>query len=182
MTRFPLIDDDQARDPLVREVYQEIKRELGFGMVPNLFKSMAIRPTLLRAHWDKFRATVLQGHLPRTLKEMIGVLISQANQSEYAMRVHLHGLSAMGISQEVLNALILDFEHCPLPEREKHILRFGLLTAIDPINLTDEHYTQLRTFNLRDEEIFEIVATADLFSSINTYTDAAAVPIDQLSP
>lgn len=182
MPQFPLIDDEQSHDPLVAEVYQEIKRELGFGIVPNLFKSMAIRPTLLRAHWEKFRATVLEGHLPRTLKEMIGVLISQANQSEYALRVHLHGLSAMGISQEVLNALIVDFEHCPLPEREKHILRFGVLAAVDPHNLTDDHYDQLRSFDLSDEEIFEIVATADLFASINTYTDAAAVPIDQFNP
>jgi uncharacterized peroxidase-related enzyme len=180
MPRFPLIEENDVRDPLAAEVYNEIRRELGFGMVPNIFKSMAIRPTLLRPRWDEFRATILQGHLPRTIKEMLGVLISQTNRSEYALRVHLHGLSAFGMSEEVLQALVRDYEHCPLPERDKQILRFGLLAATDPLTITDDDYDRLRAHDLNDEEIFEIVATACLFTSINAYTDAAGVPIDNL--
>ncbi len=180
MARFPLIDESSAIDPIVAEVYAEIRQQLGFGIVPNVFKSMAIRPTILRAHWHKFRATILEGYLPRTLKEMIGVLISQANQSEYAMKVHLHGLTALGMSEEVLYTLVNDFERCPLPQREKLILRFGLLAATDPFAITDEDYNTLRAHALTEEEIFEIIATADLFSSINAYTDTVAVEIDQL--
>lgn len=180
MSRFPLIQENAVRDPAVAAIYAEIRSELGFGIVPNLFKSMAIRPAILRAHWDKFRATVLQGYLPRTLKEMIGIIISQANQSEYALRVHLHGLSALGMSEEVLQALVRDFANCPLPEREKLILRFGLLAATDPLSITDEDYAALRAHQLSDEEIFEVIATADLFVSINTYTDSIALEIDQL--
>jgi uncharacterized peroxidase-related enzyme len=180
MSRFPLISEQEVTDPEAARVYTEIRQELGFGMVPNIFKSMASRPTLLRANWDKFRATVLQGYLPRTLKEMIGVLISQTNGSEYALRVHMHGLSAMGMSEEVLQALVRDYQNCPLPEREKAILRFGLLAATDPLQLEDGDFETLRSHNLSDEEIFEIVATAELFASINAYTDSAGVPIDQL--
>jgi uncharacterized peroxidase-related enzyme len=180
MSHFPLVGEHEAHDPQVAAIYDEIRRELGFGMVPNIFKSMAIRPTLLRVHWDKFRATILQGYLPRTLKEMIGILISQHNGSEYALRVHLHGLSAMGMSEEVLQTLVRDYQLCPLPEREKTILRFGLLAATDPLALTEGDYDALREHDLSSEEIFEIVATADLFSSINAYTDAARVPIDSL--
>jgi uncharacterized peroxidase-related enzyme len=180
MSIFPLVAENEATDPIVVAVYDEIRRELGFGIVPNIFKSMAIRPTILRAHWDKFRATILTGHLPRTLKEMIGVLISQHNNSEYAMRVHLHGLSALGMSEEVLQALVRDFENCPLPAREKAILRFGLLAATDPLRLTEADYTALADHDLSREEIFEIIATADLFSSVNAYTDSARVPIDAL--
>lgn len=180
MPRFPVTEEDDVRDPLVADVYNEIRRELGFGIVPNIFRSMAIRPALLRVQWDTFRATILQGHLPRTIKEMIGVLISQTNGSEYALRVHLHGLSAFGMSEEVLQALVRDYEQCPLPERDKQMLRFGLLAATDPLAITDADYERLRAHDLNDEEIFEIVATACLFASINAYTDAAGVPIDKL--
>ncbi|MFL5803091.1 MAG: carboxymuconolactone decarboxylase family protein [Roseiflexaceae bacterium] len=180
MSRFPLIPETDIQDSAAAQVYAEIRQELGFGMVPNIFKSMAIRPTLLRANWDMFRATILQGQLPRTLKEMVGVLISQANGSEYALRVHLHGLSALGISEEVLLALVRDYATCPLPEREKQVLRFGLLCATDPLSLTEADYAALRAHDLSNEEIFEVVATAALFASINAYTDSAAVPIDQL--
>jgi uncharacterized peroxidase-related enzyme len=180
MSYFPLISEEDVRDPEAVRVYTEIRQELGFGMVPNIFKSMAIRPTLLRANWDKFRATILQGYLPRTLKEMIGILISQTNGSEYALRVHMHGLSAMGMSEEVLQALVRDYQNCPLPEREKAILRFGLLAATDPLQINSADLETLRAHNLSDEEIFEIIATADLFASINAYTDSAGVAIDQL--
>jgi uncharacterized peroxidase-related enzyme len=180
MARFSLVAEDAASDPLVLAVYEEIRRELGFGIVPNLFKSMALNPGVLQANWYKFRATILQGHLPRTLKEMVGVLISQANQSEYAMRVHLHGLSALGMSDMVLQSLVADYRNCPLPEREKLILQFGLQVATDPLSITDADYDALRQHDLTEEEIFEIVATADLFLAVNAYTDAINLEIDAL--
>lgn len=180
MTRVPLLSEQDVSDPQVAVIYDEIRRELGFGIVPNLFKSMAINPAILHANWNKFRATVLQGHLPRTLKEMVGVLISQSNKSEYAMRVHLHGLSALGMSDVVLHALVADYMSCPLPEREKQILRFGLLAAVDPLSLTEADYDQLRSHDLSTAEIFEIIATADLFMSVNSYTDAIALELDAL--
>jgi uncharacterized peroxidase-related enzyme len=180
VSHFPMPAEDAALDPQVAAVYDEIRRELGFGIVPNIFKSMAIRPAILRANWEKFRVTILEGHLPRTLKEMVGVLISQHNGSEYALRVHLHGLSAFGMSDEVLRMLVSDFENCPLPEREKAILRFGLLAATDPLRLTPADTEALRGHDLSLEEIFEIIATADLFASVNAYTDTARVPIDAL--
>lgn len=181
MARFPLIAENEATDPLVVAVYDEIRHELGFGMVPNIFKSMAISPSLLRAHWDKFRATMLHGLLPRTIKEMVGVLISRANGSVYAYSVHLHGLSVLGVADEVLKVLVEDWQQCPLPEREKQILRFGLLAGTDPLRLSDADFAALRAHDLSDEEIFEIVATADLFASVNAYTDTANVEVDQLA-
>lgn len=180
MARFPLLEEADLTDPEARRVYAEIRQELGFGIVPNIFKSMAICPPVLRANWDKFRATMLQGRVPRTIKEMVGIVISQANGSEYALRVHLHGLSALGMSEEVLRDLVADFANCPLPAREKAILRFGLQAATDPLALQDADFAALRDLGLADAEIFEIVATADLFNFINTYTDAAGVEIDRL--
>ncbi|MEQ9486474.1 hypothetical protein [Coleofasciculus sp. F4-SAH-05] len=46
MAQFPLQDAHQITHPLVQDTYAEISAELGFGMIPNLFKSMAIRPEL----------------------------------------------------------------------------------------------------------------------------------------
>jgi len=180
MTHFPIAEYEQLTDPKAQAVYDEILTELGFGMVPNLFKSMAANPDLLEANWKKFRATILQGDVPRTLKEMIGVAISQANDSEYALKVHLHGLSALGISEEVLRLLVSDFANCPLPDREKAVITFGLQAATNPQSLTATDYQNLRDLGLDDAEIFELIATADLFSSVNRYTDAIALEIDDL--
>jgi uncharacterized peroxidase-related enzyme len=180
MARFPLVQESEVRDPLAASVYSEIRQELGFGIVPNIFKSMAVNPPLLRAQWDQFRATILQGRLPRTLKEMLGVLISQTNGSTYARDVHLHGLSALGMSDEVLQLLVSDYERCPLPERDKDVLRFGLLVATDPLAISEEQFDGLRRHRLTETEIFEIIATAQLFLSVNAYTDSIDLELDQL--
>lgn len=180
MSFFPIIEYSQVTNPQVKAVYDEIMSDLGFGIVPNIFKSMATNPSFLRTSWDKFNTTILKGHLPRTLKEMIGVAISQANNSEYALKVHLHGLSALGISEEVLRLLVSDFENCPLPEREKAVIRFGLLAATRPHDLSQSDYQTLEKLGLDQEEIFEILATANLFTMVNQYTDAIKLEIDAL--
>ncbi|GAB4197072.1 MAG: carboxymuconolactone decarboxylase family protein [Coleofasciculaceae cyanobacterium] len=180
MAHFPILEYDQITDPKVKSVYEEIQTELGFGIVPNLFKSMAINPDFLEANWKKFRSTILEGSIPRTLKEMIGIAISQANKSQYALQVHLHGLSALGISEEVLHMLVSDFEHCPLPEREKAAINFGLLAATQPQTLRDADYQHLQEMGLDSSEIFELIATANLFTEVNQYTDAIALEIDRL--
>jgi uncharacterized peroxidase-related enzyme len=180
MTQFAIIQEDAATDPKVLAVYDNIRRELGFGMVPNLFKSMATNPDFLEANWLKFRSIVLHGSLPRTLKEMIGVVISQAHNSEYALRVHLHGLSALGISEEVLRLLVEDFDRCPLPERQKATIQFGLLAGTKPLEVTKQDYERLYELGLTEEEVFEIVATTNLFTGVNQYTDAISLEIDKL--
>ena len=63
-------------DPRVARVFHEIETELGFGMVPNIFKSMAENPAALAAHWAMFKHTILEGELPRIVKEMVGVVVS----------------------------------------------------------------------------------------------------------
>ena len=174
MPQFTIIEEDAVTDPRVSAIYEEIKAELGFGIVPNLFKSMAAHPAFLAANWTQFRGVILQGKLPRTLKEMIGVAISQSNNSEYALKVHLHGLSALGISEEVLRLLVTDFASCPLPERQKAIISFGLTAATAPQTLSDADYNTLHQLGLDD------VATANLFTGVNQYTDAIKLEIDAL--
>jgi len=180
MTYFPSPTYEEVTDPKVQAIYDEIKAELGFGIVPNLFKSMTIRPNFLAAQWQHFRTTILQGTLPRTLKEMIGVAISQTNHSEYALRVHLHSLSALGISEEVLHLLVTDPANCPLPERQKQAILFGLRVATQPQDVSEQDYAHLKSLGLSKAEIFEIIATANLFTGVNQYTDAIALEIDQL--
>ena len=180
MTHVALVEYEEAANETVQTVYDEIVAELGFGIVPNLFKSMAIRPEFLAANWQQFRSTILEGELPRTLKEMIGVAISQHNGSDYALKVHLHSLSVLGISETVLGLLVTDFEACPLPQLQKEVIRFALRAATAPSSLIEDDYRRLRGLDLSQTEIFEIIATANLFTSVNQYTDCIALEVDSL--
>jgi alkylhydroperoxidase family enzyme len=86
----------------------------------------------------------------------------------------------LGISEEVLHTLVSDFANCPLPEREKAVINFGLLAATKPHKLTDADYQHLQELGLDESEVFELIATANLFTEVNQYTDAIALEIDDL--
>jgi alkylhydroperoxidase family enzyme len=105
---------------------------------------------------------------------------SQANDSPYALNVHLHGLSTMGISEDLLHSLVEDFDNCPLPQRQKAAIRFGLLAGTQPHDLTEADYAALYQQGLSDTEIFELIATANLFAGVNQYTDAMNLEIDTI--
>ncbi len=40
----------------IREIYDEIKTQLGIDYVPNLYKAMAAKPGYLEANWHKIEA------------------------------------------------------------------------------------------------------------------------------
>jgi uncharacterized peroxidase-related enzyme len=176
-----LADPATATDPIVRQVFDEIQQELGFGIVPNIFRSMAHNPALLAANWQKFKHTILHGSLPRTVKEMLGVIVSDANRSMYAKLVHLHSLSVQGVQELWLRHLTdPDSDNSSLPDTLRAMIAFTRQAARDPQGLTEGHYRAIEEAGLSDAELREVIATIDLFQSVNAYTDLARVPIDQI--
>jgi alkylhydroperoxidase family enzyme len=79
-----------------------------------------------------------------------------------------------------LQTLVSDFDACPLPARDKAVIRFGLLAATKPREVTDAQYEELTKLGLDAGEIYEIVATANLFTEVNQYTDSIKLEIDKL--
>ncbi len=61
----------------VKEIYDEIKAQLGIDFVPNLYKVMAAKPAYLEANWRKVQAVMVEtGKLDRLTKEIIAVAVS----------------------------------------------------------------------------------------------------------
>ena len=181
-SRFPLTDPREVTHPVVRETFDAIERELGFGMVPNLFRALGTQPLVLRNTWQLFRDTVLQGTLPRTLKEMIGIVVSAANGSAYARDVHMHSLGVQGVSHAVLAMLASgEPEHAPLPPLSVAMLRLAQKAARQgPRQITDADLGTVRAYDVSEAEIAELFATINLFQYINSLTDLARVPVDAL--
>lgn len=181
MSRFPLLGPYEVTNPITQRVYGEIERELGFGIVPNVFRAMASNPPFLEANWNAFRGTVLQGSLPRLLKEMIGVVVSAVHGSEYARLVHLHSLGVQGVGEDVLRALSAgSVEAERLSPATTAALRFAKHAAEEPAQLTDPDFASLSEAGLSQADVFEVIATIQLFTAVNLFTDLANVEVDQV--
>lgn len=181
MSRFPLVAPAEATDSVTRRVYAEIESELGFGIVPNVFRAMGSCPWFLEANWNAFRATVLHGSLPRLVKEMIGVVVSTVHGSSYARLVHLHSLGLQGVADDVLQALSNGETDCPsLSPSTVAVLRFVQKAAQRPGGMTAGDLASLTEAGLSSDEVFEVLATVQVFSAVNLFTDVADVELDRI--
>ena len=168
-------------DPIVARVYKQIEAELGFGIVPNVFQAMAEMPLFLESMWGMFRGVVLQGRLPRVVKEMIGIVVSYTHGSAYARDIHLHSLTVQGLDKDVLGVLARgDTPTRGMAPAHAATLAFARIAALSPTAIPDASRESLVRAGLDSEEILEVIATIALFSAINAFTDTAKVKLDSV--
>ena len=83
MSTMKMIREDEATGR-VKEIYDEIMESLGVDFVPNMYKLMATKPSLLEANWHRVRAIMVEpGRLDRLTREIIAVSVSAVVGCEY---------------------------------------------------------------------------------------------------
>lgn len=156
----------------------EIVAELGFGIVPRVFDRAAGNLDVETALWTAFRHVVLRGLIPRTVKEMMGVLISLEAGSVYASEIHLHALAVQDVEGPILAALRDHRVPEGIPTQLAALLTFAQAAAERPGDAASVGI--LTDAGLSDAEIIEAVAVVGLFRMVNAWTDLLAIPVDDL--
>jgi len=80
MPRLTKLSPEQA-DAATREVFDVFLKER--GNIPNMFRTAAHRPEILRTMTAHFRAVMSTGSVDKKLKEMVAVRVSHLNRCEY---------------------------------------------------------------------------------------------------
>jgi alkylhydroperoxidase family enzyme len=80
MPRISRISPSEA-GPEVAEVYDHFMKTR--GNIPNMFRTVAHRPEIMRTMVAHFRAVMETGTVPVKLKELVIVRTTQINRCEY---------------------------------------------------------------------------------------------------
>lgn len=80
MPRLSKLSPEQV-DSDARQVFDVFLKER--GNVPNMFRTVAHRPEIMKTMTAHFRAVMNSGTVEKKLKEMIGVRVSYLNHCEY---------------------------------------------------------------------------------------------------
>ena len=80
MARIRPLNPEEA-DPQTRELFESFRRER--GAVPNMFRTMALRPEIGETAAEHMRAIFNTGTVDKRLKEMLAVRVSQINDCMY---------------------------------------------------------------------------------------------------
>jgi len=158
------------------EMFAEITKT--FGMVPNLFKAMALKPDILEANFMKFKAIMTQGELPRDLKEMVAVVVSQANSCSYCVDAHSAALKMMGFPREKILQLLDNVNSADISPAHKTLLNLAIKATREPHKISESEVQQLRDLGYSDANFVEFISVVDLFTSFNIFLDSLQVEID----
>lgn len=175
MGRVKLLEKEGISEE-VRLIYEEIEKT--FGRVPNIFKTYAHFPPLLKANWEKVKAVMMGGSLRRELKEAIALVVSNANVCQYCIAAHGLALQQLGFSRERIEALLKNLEGTGFQPKEQRILELARKSTRDPTDVTDQDIEEIRKLGWSDSEIVEAQGVMELFTGFNKFLDSLAVDID----
>lgn len=175
MARLEPIEIKDAPDE-AKEILLEI--ESAFGMVPNLFKTAAHYPPLLKANWEKYKAVMVEGTLSRKAKEAIAVLVSKDNACDYCYRAHAGMLKSTGVTDEELERIENNIEKADFSPKEAALIAFARKANSAPLKVTDEEVEKVKEAGASDAEIVEVLGVMELYVGYNKFLDSLAVEID----
>lgn len=175
MPRIAPLDPQHASGETA-DIFREIAS--AFGMVPNLFRTAAHHPPLLRANWNKVKAVMSEGGLSRKVKETIAVLVSRDNGCDYCVAAHSAALRSIGTSPEEITRIMDDLARSDFSAKERGLIGFVRRANLAPSGITEEEFQALKGFGATDAEIVEALGVMELFVGFNRFLDSLRVDID----
>lgn len=163
-----------------KEIRQEIERyETIRGFVPNSIRTMARRPSIVKAFMALNQAVLYDGTVDESLKMMISLATSLTSGCRYCQS-HMTNLSSIYDVPDDKIAALLGYEDSDLfSEPEKAALNLAFKAAELPNNAEPEDFARLERY-FDEGQIVEIVATIGLFGYLNRWNDTMATQIEML--
>jgi len=168
MPRIRTISYEEAPS-VTREIYDNYQRDR--GNIPNMFRTVAYRPEILRTMVGHFRAVMESGTVSVKLKELVAVRTSQINRCDYCVASHAHVAQRFGWTEEQLADLANFRVRSDFTPREKAALEFAERVSFDSHNIDDEFWSRLRE-HFDEGEMIELVATVGLFNYFTRFHNA----------
>ena len=82
MPTVKLVDENDP-DPVVQEVFRDIKQTKKIDRVPNIWRALATHPEHLRLCWTRLKETMRPGKLDLLTKEIVALAVSVTNSCHY---------------------------------------------------------------------------------------------------
>jgi uncharacterized peroxidase-related enzyme len=161
---------------MLQNIFAEIEQEL--GRVPSLFRAYARHPELLKLNWEKFRLLMLQGYLPRQLKEAIALAVSEDNHCDYGIHYHSAALESLGLDPHEVLLIRTDPNHAHQIPKDHALLALARQDNLAPYDHGETLIDNARTQGASDREIVEALGVVEMVAGFNHFADMLALPLE----
>src|SRR6516164_3309659 len=105
MATGKLVDENDS-NPIVREVFADIKETKKINFVPNIWRALATHPQHLQMCWTRLKAIMKPGKVDLLTKEIVALAVSVTNSCRYCINSHTAAVQKLGLDNEGLGEVL----------------------------------------------------------------------------
>ncbi len=165
MAYIQVIDEKQA-DGKLKEIYDQIKKSR--GKLAEVHKIQSLNPDSIIDHMKLYMTLMFgQSPLKRYQREMIGVVVSAANQCEYCQAHHGEALNHFWKNTSRVEQLKRNFKKLDLNTADQILCEWAERLTIDPSNRPSEIMNLLINSDFDDRAILDATLIVAYFNFVN---------------
>jgi uncharacterized peroxidase-related enzyme len=173
MSRIPTPATIEAAPATARPLLEAVRKQL--GVVPNLFRVVAISPAALQGYLG-MSAALSTGALPAQTRERIALAVAQINGCGYCLSAHTYlGKNLAKLDDAEIAANRRGRSHDPKADAA---VRFAATVASLRGHVSDADLQAVRMAGYDDAQIVEIVQHVALNTWTNYINEVARTEID----
>jgi AhpD family alkylhydroperoxidase len=170
--RIAAIDPDSTDSPELNELFSTVLEAFG-GQVPNLMRTFANNPAVLRA-WLHLAQTLSTTFTPQ-LQQQIAVAVAQANACPYCLAANVAFGQAVGVSDADLDAARYGTAADP---HAAALVGFAASVVVHRGHLTDTHLASARAAGATDSDLVAVIGLIAMNTMMNYTNNVAETEID----
>jgi uncharacterized peroxidase-related enzyme len=157
-------ESDLADD--LKLIWAKCNEKLGY--VPNVFKTLSLKPQRLRDFMQIFNEIMLsESKLSKLDREMIAVVVSSANRCYYCLVSHGAAVRKLSGDPQLGEMLALNYRVAEVSPMMRAILDFAHKLTVTPAEVVEADRDALRAAGLSSEDIFDVAQVVALFNFSN---------------
>ncbi len=147
-------------------IWEKCQEKLGY--VPNVFKTLSLKPQRLRDFMQMFNEIMLsESKLSKLEREMIAVVVSSANRCYYCLVSHGAAVRKLSGDPQLGEMLALNYRVAEVSPMMRAILDFAHKLTVTPAEVVEADRDALRAAGLSSEDIFDVAQVVSLFNFSN---------------
>jgi uncharacterized peroxidase-related enzyme len=180
MAYIAAVEGDDRLDPVQERVFEAARRR--FTFVPDVVRTLAIRPEVARAQADLRDSLLGDGSsIGRRRAELISLAVSGINGCAYCGTAHAGTMVARGdLTPEQAAQAFKDWRRLDVSSEERAMLEFAEKLTFQPAQVSEGDIDALRAAGFDDLAIYDIVLVTAYRNFINRVNDGLGVSTDKL--
>ncbi len=169
MAFIKLFKFEESTGLLKKEYEKGLRRA---GRIWNVLTIQSQTPEILKDSMDLYGSTMFgNSKISRFDRELLAVVTSISNECEYWIRAHLYDLRSETDNQKLVDEIAEDWVSSSISSVQMAMCKFAQKLTVNPNKVNEKDIELLRSYDLSDKEISEIVQVIAYFNYINRVAD-----------